>query len=147
MAFFTQQEKRIFVFLILILSSGIFILFLKKSFPAFYDFLSLKEFDSSSIIINSKIPISTDKKFDTSKKNLYKERKKGINALKKININSANFDELVAVPHIGEKIAQEIIKMRKIKKFNNIKDLLDIKGIGEKKLLKIEKYFLFDSSF
>ncbi len=71
----------------------------------------------------------------------YKER---TIAMKKINVNEASFEELVAIPYIGEKTARNIIRYVKEKgKIKDWKDLLEIKGIGEKKLELIKKYITF----
>ena len=53
----------------------------------------------------------------------------------KININTATIEELVRCSGLGEKTAEAIIDYReKNSKFNTVDDLLNIKGIGEKKL-------------
>lgn len=54
-------------------------------------------------------------------------------ALAKVNINTANLDELRALKGIGEKRAQLIIEYREeYGKFSTIEDLKKVKGIGEK---------------
>lgn len=60
---------------------------------------------------------------------------------KSININSARLDDLVLLPGIGESTAKKIVELRKRKGgFKVLKDLLDVKGIGEAKFKKIKKY-------
>jgi competence ComEA-like helix-hairpin-helix protein len=60
---------------------------------------------------------------------------------KSININTADIKDLVLLPGIGEKTAQKIIELRKRKRgFTNLKELLEVKGIGEKKFNNIEKF-------
>ena len=59
-----------------------------------------------------------------------------------LDINSATFDDLVLVSGIGEKTAAQIIALRKNKGgLRRIDELMEIRGIKEKKLDRIKKYF------
>lgn len=67
--------------------------------------------------------------------------KKVIPASKSININSAAISELILLPGIGEKTAKAIIDYRKKHiKFNSLEEILNVKGIGVKKLNKIKMF-------
>ena len=67
--------------------------------------------------------------------------KKVIPASKSININSAAISELILLPGIGEKTAEAIIDYRKKHiKFNSLEEILNVKGIGVKKLNKIKMF-------
>jgi len=55
-----------------------------------------------------------------------------------VNINTASIEELSALPGIGKSTAEKIVKHRKSHKFEKISDLMDVKGIGEKKFEKIK---------
>lgn len=57
----------------------------------------------------------------------------------KVNINSANLDNLTQLPGIGKKTAQRIIDFRKANgNFKNPEDILNVKGIGQKKFDKLK---------
>lgn len=59
-----------------------------------------------------------------------------------LDINHAAFDELVLIPGIGEKTAAKIIALREKKGgLRNVEELTEIKGIKEKKLAKLRRYF------
>jgi len=55
-----------------------------------------------------------------------------------VNINTASVEELTALPGIGKSTAEKIVEYRKGHRFNKTSDLMDVKGIGEKKFEKIK---------
>ena len=58
-----------------------------------------------------------------------------------ININSADKTELMAISGIGPVLANAIIEYRrKNGSFENLSDLINVKGIGPKKLAKITPF-------
>jgi competence protein ComEA len=58
-----------------------------------------------------------------------------------IDINGATEDELLLIPGIGEATARKILELRTlVVRFRNIDELTAIKGIKEKKLVKLKKY-------
>ncbi len=61
----------------------------------------------------------------------------------KININSADKEELMSVPGIGEKISQRIIEYRnKNRYFNDVEELRNITGITSNRYDKIKEYII-----
>lgn len=50
-----------------------------------------------------------------------------------VSINSASIDELMSLPGIGETTALKIIEYRQIQSFQTLEDLMNVKGIGQKK--------------
>lgn len=64
-------------------------------------------------------------------------------SIAKININTAKKDELITLKGLGDKRAEEIIKIRAKKPFNSLEDLLQIKGIGDKFIENNKKNICF----
>jgi comEA protein len=57
----------------------------------------------------------------------------------KVNLNSATVEQLQSLPGIGPAIAKNIVELRtKIGKFNRIEEVINVKGVGEKKFQKIK---------
>ncbi len=50
----------------------------------------------------------------------------------KVNINSANKEELMTLKYVGETIADRIIEYRKGHPFKEPSDIMKVKGIGQK---------------
>lgn len=64
----------------------------------------------------------------------------------KININTADIIELQKLPGIGPVLARRIVDYRdSAGTFKKVEDLLEIKGIGEKKLAKMKEYLDFEN--
>ena len=57
----------------------------------------------------------------------------------KINLNPATAEQLQSIPGIGPSTAKAMVDYRtKVGKFNKIDEIINVKGIGEKKFLKIK---------
>jgi comEA protein len=66
-------------------------------------------------------------------------QKPGPAAAEKINLNSATVEQLQSLPGIGPATAKSIVEYRtKAGKFNRIEEIINVKGIGEKKFQKIK---------
>lgn len=66
-------------------------------------------------------------------------------AVEKLNINTADFFELIALPGVGEVTADGILEYRdKHGRFQSIDQLMEVPGIGEGKLEKLKEYITVD---
>ena len=58
----------------------------------------------------------------------------------RIDLNTATLSQLASLPGIGPVIAERIVELReKSGPFKRIEDLMNIRGIGEKKFLKLKE--------
>lgn len=55
-----------------------------------------------------------------------------------VNINTASIEELSTLSGIGQTTAEKIVKYRTEHKFESTSELMEVKGIGEKKYEKIK---------
>lgn len=61
--------------------------------------------------------------------------------IKKVNINSANQEELETLPGVGPSLAVRIIEYRNSNgKFEKVEDVQNVKGIGDSKFTNIKEY-------
>lgn len=59
----------------------------------------------------------------------------------KVNINTATVEQLSELPGVGEKLAARIVEHRqKQGPFKSTQELMNVKGIGEKNLQKLQPY-------
>lgn len=59
----------------------------------------------------------------------------------KVNINTASAQQLTALPGVGEKMAARIVEYRqKQGGFKSVQELMNVKGLGEKNLAKLQPY-------
>jgi competence protein ComEA len=61
-------------------------------------------------------------------------------------LNRATLQDLMRVPGIGERTAEAIIETRQgLGGFRHLEDLLEVRGIGPKKLTAFKRYFYIDA--
>jgi len=146
---FTYSEAKVILFLTGALVIGSVIEIFKDtsvSKPIKFDYSQ-----SDSIFLSKQKNNSIkDKKFDYKQEVLDfstdkvdEKSKKITNTNKKFDLNSITENELIQLPGIGVKAAQNIIAYRnKNGKFTDINELLEIKGVGEKKLIELKKFLI-----
>jgi competence protein ComEA len=57
-----------------------------------------------------------------------------------IDLNTASKSALMNIPGIGPSTAEKILEYRKENTFMNIEDIMNVKGIGEKKYEKMKQW-------
>ncbi|MBQ9963886.1 MAG: helix-hairpin-helix domain-containing protein [Clostridia bacterium] len=63
-----------------------------------------------------------------------------------VNLNTATAEELCEIDGLGEVTAERIIQYREVHgSFRSVEDLLDVEGIGEKRLAQWRQYFTTES--
>ncbi len=87
---------------------------------------ALPELAKGDTVVHAESPFPTAKK---------KEMPSG-----KINLNTATKAELMKLPGVGESTAEKIIEFRKNQPFRAAEDIMNIKGIGQKKFEKMAPF-------
>ncbi len=82
---------------------------------------------------------------DFNKRNFTEKKSHTLPKEGSIDINKADNETLISLPGIGVKTAENIIRLRETKGgFHRLKELLDVKGIGNSKYNKIKKYLYIE---
>ena len=149
----TQTEIKTFLFVFIIFVIGLIVKTVKNdSFESSPQKFNYSAYDSLFNRVNEdyRSRVTTDKNnekrvdsqaelydFSTDKKDS-KKNNSFLLKLKSIDINAADERILIKLPGIGKSIAERILLLRKKKgEFRNLKELMQVKGIGIKKLENI----------
>ncbi|PID61401.1 MAG: hypothetical protein CR986_02895 [Ignavibacteriae bacterium] len=94
-----------------------------------------------SSLIEKKVDSDSELLDFSNKKLDRKKNSKKVLSEKSIDINKADVETLIRLPGVGNKTAEKIILYRKSNgKIKKLNELLNVKGIGNKKFSKIKKY-------
>ena len=108
---FQTGERKIIIFIVMILALGTGLNYIKKQIPQAERFLAITEAPQKLL------------------------------AVPKIDINNADEQTLCSLPGIGPAISRRIIEYRnKNGSFKSPQDIINVKGIGKKKLAKMLPY-------
>lgn len=139
---FTQTEIKVLLFLFVMFFVGFaYSLFIaeEKVELKVVDY-SVQDSLFSDIIVADKKAKTISEKENREQNQKIKTTDK-ISANEKININKANANDLMRLPGIGMRTAENIINRRKeIGRFTSLNQLLTVKGIGETRLENIKKF-------
>lgn len=138
--FFTKQEKIVIIFLLLglLIGAGLKILkidLVSKPVTAEQDLDCLEqEILSKASEIDSNTALKNQQPLQLA------EHEKLA-----VNVNTADFDKLILLPHVGPVMAKRIIDFRnKNGYFKRPEELTKIKGIGDKTFEEIKPFIIVD---
>ncbi|MGE5680650.1 MAG: ComEA family DNA-binding protein [Bacillota bacterium] len=149
---FTRTELSVITFLLGVFLFGLAVSYFKRDnyIEKKYDYSLADSLFLSSALADSSVFDSSA--FSRTSKADYRKEILGLNVrkpLKKehipeeksIDLNKADEKEFTKLPGIGVKTARNIIEFRqKNGGFNNIEEMLEVKGIGHTKFERIRKY-------
>ncbi|MBI5216068.1 MAG: helix-hairpin-helix domain-containing protein [Ignavibacteriae bacterium] len=145
---FTPNEGKIVFFLIgaFLVGGTLNLLGVSTEQPPQFDYSSIdSEFKSKANLLNASND-NGDSVHNETGNNSTHQSVKNLNDTIPVNINTATKEELMKLPGVGEAVAERIIMYREERGvFKSAKELLKVKGIGEKKfealkpMIKIEK--------
>jgi competence protein ComEA len=107
----------------------------------FYNNRAEKNLNDEKNRKEDKIVDSKEEVLDFSSTGFEKKKSLPLPEEKSINLNEADLQTLIRLPGIGKITAQKIIDLRSKKsKFENLEELMEVKGIGKVKFNKIKKF-------
>jgi len=149
LASLTETEIKIFIFVLTMLCIGLAIKYFTseaeqkiKKFSyskedSLFAYFNNLEFDTATTQLEAIFP--NTKLFSPKILEQSKYEKKEFRG--RLNLNSATSAQLATLPGIGAKTAEQICNYKKrVGNIKSLDELLNVKGIGEKKLTKLKHY-------
>lgn len=134
-----RTEKHVAIFLLTALAAGL--LFFSLSKYRFYQ----RYIDIDNAVMMEEAPkeqAGQNLNVDEKREDSYV---RAAGNMEKVDINGAELEELIKLPGIGRETALRIIEYRTAHgPFTEIRELLEVKGIGEKKLAMLEEYIMIE---
>ena len=128
----TRREKSIVLGILAVCAAGLLFMTLNR-YSFYQDFIDLPQ-------LTETISRDNEKKAAANHQQLPQDTE-GVPSHQKININTADLNELETLPGIGRVTALNIIDYRTNNgPFTEYDDLIKVKGIGEKKLEMLRQY-------
>lgn len=145
---FTKNEKRVILFLIIVLTIGfgikLYVEVISKPELPPYDFSEFDEKYRKASETYSKL-LSGDTTISDSLNNaidsLLRKKQNEYKEFLSVNINTATINDFIKLPGIGEAMAGEIVAYRNKKgNFRKIEDIMKVDGIKKAKFDKIKEF-------
>ena len=130
----TKREKSVVLGFLAVCAAGLLFMTLNRysSYQDFIDLIPSQETESTTSD-NGKHPAANDQQVP--------KEGEDVSSHQKININTADLYDLESLPGIGRVTALNIIDYRSRNgPFTEFSDLIEVKGIGEKKLEMLRQY-------
>ena len=132
----TRQEANVLIWLTLLLATG------TVGSALFPERSQHYHISPQAVLAHIDSTVAKETASDTATSLRERDGKPPTKPVATINVNKASPRDLELIPGIGPAMAERIVAHRKTRRFTCVEDLLDVKGIGKKKLEKMRPYII-----